>query len=169
MKLEKNIYLIGFMGAGKSSVSRAMKEISGLQEIDMDEAIVQREGKTISEIFEQNGEDYFREIETAVLEGLASQTGLIVSCGGGVILKEENRRTMKESGEVVYLSAEAETIYERVRHGKNRPLLNGNMNVEYIRKLMEERMSSYQLAKTCEVATDGKNPEVIAEEIFRMI
>lgn len=169
MQLDKNIYLIGFMGAGKSSVSRAMTEISGLDEVDMDAAIVSREGMTIPEIFEKKGEEYFRKAETEVLKELAGRQGVIVSCGGGTILKEENRKLMKKSGEVVFLSASPETIYERVKNGKNRPLLNGHMNVEYIRGLMEKRMPSYQQAKTMEIITDGKSPQKIAEEIFTII
>lgn len=169
MQLDKNIYLIGFMGAGKSSVSRAMTEISGLDEVDMDAAIVSREGMTIPEIFEKKGEEYFRKAETEVLKELAGRQGVIVSCGGGTILKEENRKLMKKSGEVVFLSASPETIYERVKNGKNRPLLNGHMNVEYIRGLMEKRMPSYQQAKTMEIITDGKPPQKIAEEIFTII
>ena len=140
MQLTKNLYLIGFMGAGKSSVSRAMAELSGLCEIDTDEEIVRREDRSIPEIFEQEGEIYFRETETALLRELAKKQGLIVSCGGGTILKEENRRLMKESGEVIFLSAKPETIYERVKNGKNRPLLNGHMNVEYIAELLAKRM-----------------------------
>lgn len=167
--MDKNIYLIGFMGAGKSSVSRAMAEISGLEEIDMDAAIVFREGMTIPEIFEKKGEEYFRRAETEVLKELARKQGVIVSCGGGTILKEENRNIMKESGEVLFLSASPETIYERVKNGRNRPLLNGHMNVEYIRGLMEERMPCYQQAKTKEIVTDGKLPQKIAEEIFTII
>lgn len=167
--MNKNIYLIGFMGAGKSSVSRAMAEMSGLKEVDMDAAIVSREGMTIPEIFENKGEEYFRKAETKLLKELAARPGVIVSCGGGTILKEENRDIMKKSGEVVFLSATPETIYERVKTGKNRPLLNGHMNVEYIRGLMEERMPSYQRAKTKEIITDGKLPQKIAEEIFTII
>lgn len=169
MHMEHNIYLIGFMGAGKSSVSRALAEISGLKEIDMDEEIVKRENQTIPEIFEKKGEAYFRDIETEILAELAEKKGQIISCGGGTILREENRKMMKESGEVVYLSATPETIYERVKNGKNRPLLNGHMNVEYIRGLMGKRMQAYRQAKTREVTTDGKNPAQIAKEILSEI
>ena len=163
MRTETNIYLIGFMGAGKSSVSRALAEISGLNEIDMDEEIVKREGRTIPEIFESEGEVYFRDVESGVLAELAKKTGQIVSCGGGTILREENRKLM---GEVIYLSATPETIYERGKNGKNRPLLNGHMSVAYIRELLEQRMPAYQQAKTREVVTDGKYPAEIAKEIF---
>lgn len=169
MQLEKNLYLIGFMGAGKSSVSRAMAELSGLCEIDTDEEIVRREDRSIPEIFEQEGEIYFRETETALLCELSKKQGLIVSCGGGTILKEENRRLMKESGAVIFLSAKPETIYERVKNGKNRPLLNGHMNVEYIAELLAKRMPCYEQAKTVEIVTDNKAPKEIAEEIFTSI
>lgn len=169
MHLDKNIYLIGFMGAGKSSVSRAMAELSDLEEVDMDAAIVSREGMSIPQIFENKGEAYFRKAETEVLKELAGKQGMIVSCGGGTVLKEENREIMKGSGEVVFLSATPETIFERVKNGRNRPLLNGHMNVEYIRELMEERMPYYEMAKTKEIITDGRPPQKIAKEIFTII
>ncbi len=169
MQLKKNIYLIGFMGAGKSSVSRAMAEKYGFRETDTDEMIVSREKMPIPQIFEKKGEAYFRNVETIVLKETAKKRGMVVSCGGGVILKEENRRLMKESGEVILLLAKPKTIYERVKNGKNRPLLNGNMNVEYIEKLLKERTPLYELAKTREIATEGKTPERIAEEIYRTI
>lgn len=169
MQRDKNIYLIGFMGAGKSSVSRTMAELSDLEEVDMDAAIVSREGMSIPQIFEKKGEAYFRKAETEVLKELAGKQGMIVSCGGGTVLKEENREIMKESGEVVFLSAKPETIFERVKNGRNRPLLNGHMNVEYIRGLLEERMPYYELAKTKEIITDGRSPQKIAKEIFTII
>ena len=169
MRLEKNIYLIGFMGAGKSCVSRAMAGKYGFREIDTDEMIVSREGMPIAQIFEKKGEDYFRDAETAVLKEAAAGKAAVISCGGGVILREQNRRLMRESGEVILLSAKPETIYERVKNAKHRPLLNGRMNVEYIADLIKERAPLYELAKTGEVITEKKTPEQIAEEIYGMI
>ena len=167
--MKKNIYLIGFMGAGKSSVSRALAQQYGMPEVDTDRRIADMEGMTIPQIFETKGEAYFRELETEELRLLSKKTGWIVSCGGGMILSEENRRLMKKSGEIVYLSATPETIFERVRHTRNRPLLNGNMNVDYIAKLMQERQPYYDMAKTRELATDGRTPEELADEIMGIV
>ncbi len=167
--MNKNIYLIGFMGVGKSTVSRRLAEMTGWKEVDMDEEIVAREGMAIPQIFEQIGEDYFRKVEADLLRALADTPGQIISCGGGVILKEENRSVMRASGEVVLLSATPETIYERVKTGRNRPLLNDNMSVSYIAGLMEKRMPYYEMAKTQEICTDDRNSEEIAKEIYKIV
>lgn len=161
--------MIGFMGVGKTTVSKQLREEIGWEEVDTDKVIVSKKKMGIPEIFEKYGERYFRDLETNILKDLAREEGKIISCGGGVILKEENRRIMKSSGKVVLLSASAQTIYEHVKKGKNRPLLNGNMNPAYIEKLMGERSPYYELAKDVEIVTDGLNPQEVAEEIIRVL
>ena len=164
-----NIYLIGFMGVGKTTVSKQLREEMDWEEVDTDKMIVSRKKMGIPEIFEKYGERYFRDLETNMLRDLAKEERKIVSCGGGVILKEENCRIMKSSGKVVLLTASPQTIYEHVKKGKDRPLLNGNMNPAYIEKLMEERKPCYELAKDVEIVTDGLNPQEVAEEIIRVL
>lgn len=161
----ENIFLIGFMGAGKTTVSRYLAKLLQYRELDMDQEIERREGKRISEIFSAGGEEGFRRLETALIGELETQHGLMVSCGGGAALREKNVASMKKSGVVVLLTAKPETIYERVRHGSSRPLLQGNMNVSYIRQLLEDRQSLYRAAADLIVSTDGKSPEEIAAEI----
>lgn len=167
--IEKNIYLIGFMGAGKSSVSQELARISGWREVDMDAEIVRREGRTIPDIFARDGEAYFRKIETELLEELAEDKGILVSCGGGVILSEVNRDIMKKSGEVIFLSASPETILSRVKQDENRPLLKGKKTVKDIQELLSQRIPYYEKALTRCVTTDGKNPTEIAKEIFTSV
>ncbi|MCI8326932.1 MAG: shikimate kinase [Lachnospiraceae bacterium] len=169
MRETGNIYLIGFMGVGKTTVSKKMREQIKWEEVDTDRFIVSEKGMEISEIFEKFGERYFRDLETNILKKLAKEGGKIISCGGGVILKEENRKIMKESGTVVLLTACADTIYEHVKDGTDRPLLNGNMNPAYIEKLMEERKPYYDLAKDVEITTDGKTPLEIAQEMIEIL
>lgn len=169
MKKTGNIYLIGFMGVGKTTVSKQLREEIGWKEMDTDKMIVSRKKMGIPEIFEKYGEKYFRDLETNILRELAGREERIVSCGGGMILKEENRKIMKSSGRVVLLSASPEVIYEHVKKGKDRPLLNGNMNPAYIGKLMEERNTYYDLAKDVEIMTDGLNPQEVAEEIIKKL
>lgn len=94
---------------------------------------------------------------------------MVVSCGGGAVLREENVALMKKNGTIVLLTAEPETIFERVRHSSERPVLNGNMNVEYIAGLMEKRRPKYEAAADLVVATDGKRTEEICKEICEMI
>lgn len=164
MKAE-NIFLIGFMGTGKTTVSRHLAKLLGYRELDMDQEIERREEQKIREIFAKKGEEHFRFLETSLIGELETQQGLLVSCGGGAALRQENVAGMKKNGIVVLLTATPETIYERVRHGSSRPLLQGNMNVPYIRKLMKDRESFYLEAADMIVPVDNKSPEKIAAEI----
>lgn len=167
--LNRNLYLIGFMGSGKTSVSKLLcSQVNGAW-VDMDEKIVEKEGCAITEIFAKKGEAYFREIETAVLEDIATTQGQVVSCGGGVILKDENIRIMRESGTVIYLSATPETIFQHVRFSNKRPVLNGNMNVEYISSLLEERKKYYEKAQDLTIITDGCQTQVVVNKIKKLI
>lgn len=165
----KNIFLIGFMGAGKSTIARTLKEQYDMQLLEMDEQIEAEQGMKISEIFAEKGEEYFRSLETLLLTGLQQQDNTVVSCGGGVPMRTCNVEAMKKSGKVVYLSAQPETIYERVRRFHNRPLLEGNMNVEYITGLMNARLPKYLAAADVTVETDGKAAEEICREIIALI
>lgn len=162
-----NIFLIGFMGAGKSTIARTLQTAYGMHLVEMDEQIEAEEGMKISEIFAQKGEAYFRSLETQLLEALQNQDNMVVSCGGGVPMRECNVEAMRKSGKIVYLSASPETIYERVRHFHTRPLLEGNMNVDYITQLMEIRMPKYMAAADLIVETDGKTAEEICAEVLQ--
>ncbi|MDD6057232.1 MAG: shikimate kinase [Clostridiales bacterium] len=160
-----NIYLIGFMGAGKSTVARRLEELTGAQRIEMDQRIEEQQKEKITDIFSKYGEEYFRDLETELLKSLVKQQNLIVSCGGGSVLRDENARLMKEAGRIILLSATAETVYERVKHSTNRPILNGNMSVEYIRELLEKRRARYESVADEMIVTDQKTVEQICEEI----
>lgn len=162
----RHIILIGFMGVGKSTISRELAFQTSRPELDTDQWIEEREGRTIEEIFAAEGEEYFRDLETALLDELGEMKPSIISCGGGMALRELNVRKLRAMGNIVLLMAEPETIFERVRHHTNRPLLKDNMNVEYIAKLMEKRRSFYEHAATVKVATDNKMISEIAKEIL---
>lgn len=164
---KKHISLIGFMGVGKSTVSRELHRQTGRAEIDTDARIVEQQGCSIARIFEEKGEPYFRQLETDLIDELGTLPPGIISCGGGMALRDLNVRKLQAMGEIVLLTAEPETIYERVKDSTNRPLLNGNMNVPYIRELMDKRRPFYEKAATIVVATDGKSVEEIAGEIVQ--
>jgi len=161
-----NIFLIGFMGVGKSTIAKLLAKELQAELVEMDETIEAEAGMSINEIFEKFGEQHFRDLETALVERVAKTGGAVVSCGGGAVLRPENVELMKQSGKIIFLSATPETIYERVKHSTNRPLLNGNMNVEYIRELMERRREAYENAADVVVSTDGKWKSQIVEEIL---
>ena len=161
-----NIFLIGFMGAGKSTIARTLQRELGFPLVEMDERIVQEQGMSINDIFAQYGEAHFREIESQLVVDLGKQEPSIVSCGGGVVVRPENTQNMKKSGRIVLLKASPETIFERVKNSTDRPILNGHMNVEYIAELMEKRRALYEEAADITSQTDGKTREQICEEII---
>lgn len=163
----KNIFLIGFMGVGKSTIARLLAKELDAELVEMDETIEAEAGITINEIFEKYGEKHFRDLESQLVERIADKGGAVVSCGGGAVLRAENVENMKKNGTIVFLSATPETIYERVRYSTNRPLLNGNMNVEYISQLMERRKSAYEAAADVVISTDKKDKSEIVEEILK--
>lgn len=162
---KSNIFLVGFMGTGKTTVSRQLSELLGYEEVDTDARIARQQDRSIAEIFAAQGEQAFREMETELLQEIGEENHKIISCGGGMALRQENVALMREHGVVVLLKAEPETIFERVRDDNGRPVLNGNMNVGYIRELMAKRMPYYQAAGEVVVATDGRSPQEIAGEI----
>lgn len=165
-KFKGHIFLIGFMGAGKSTVAAALEEKLGRRKIEMDAGIEKSAGQSINEMFETQGEAYFRDRETDFLFSLEKEAPSVVSCGGGVVVRDENTRFMKRTGKIVLLTAAPETVLERVRDSGERPILNGNMNVDFIRRLQEKRRALYEAAADLVVATDGKSVEEICGEIW---
>lgn len=161
----KNIVLIGFMGAGKSTVAAELRSRYGMEILEMDAIIAQREGMSIPEIFQTRGEEYFRDAETALLVELQARENTVVSCGGGTAMRERNVEQMKKIGPVFLLTARPETILERVKEDHSRPLLEGRKDGAYIAALMEARRPKYERACDWAVETDGKTAREIAEEI----
>lgn len=163
-----NIVLIGFMGSGKSTISRALSKVFAMDVIEMDQVIADREGMSISEIFEVHGEEYFRNLETELLREMQNRKGVVISCGGGVPMRDENVVEMKKNGKVILLTAAPETILDRVKNNHDRPLLENNKNVDFISELMEKRRSKYEAAADIVIQTDGKSAFEICEEIIHL-
>ena len=157
------------MGSGKSSVSLKLSELLKMEVIDTDKYIEKKESKTVDEIFNTYGKKYFRTCETNILKKLSKNKNTIISCGGGVILKDENITIMKNQGKVVLLTAKPENIYDRVKNSTIRPLLNNNMTIEYISQLMEDRKEKYLKAADMIIETDDKSIEQICKEIIEQI
>ncbi len=161
-----NIVLIGFMGAGKTTISDYLSMMFDMKLVEMDQEIAEREEMSIPDIFATYGEEYFRSLETNLLKELQTGKNCIISCGGGVALREENVIEMKKNGRVVLLTASPETIYDRVKDSNDRPLLKDNNNVEFIADLMEKRREKYEAAADVVIQTDGKSILQISEELI---
>ena len=167
--MKDNIFLIGFMGAGKSTVAECLHKLYGREVLEMDQVIENREGMKISRIFEIYGEEYFRRLETELLRELQERENLVISCGGGVPLRACNVEAMKKSGKVVFLMAAPRTVLERVRDSHDRPVIERNKNVGFIAELMEQRKEKYEAAADVTVVTDRRTPEEICDEIMEKI
>ena len=164
-----NIVLIGFMGAGKSTISDFLRTVFAMEVVEMDQIIAEREGMSISDIFETYGEEYFRNLETELLIEMQSRKNVVISCGGGVPMRERNVVEMKKNGRVVLLTAKPETILNRVKDNHDRPLLEGNKNVDFIADLMEKRREKYEAASDIVIETDGKDKLEICEELVHSL
>ncbi len=164
-----NIVLIGFMGTGKSTVSELLKRRFAMEVVEMDQIIAKRQGMSISDIFATYGEEYFRDLETNLLIEMQSKKNMVISCGGGVPMRERNVVEMKKNGRVVLLTAKPETILNRVKNNHDRPLLEGNKNVDFIADLMEKRREKYQTAADIVIETDGKSGLEICEELVKKL
>lgn len=161
-----NIYLIGLSGTGKSTVGKILSQIVQLPYIEMDEKIIEKDGSNIEQIFANKGEEYFRNIESKILTEISSNKGYIVSTGGGVPIKNENREIMLKSGFVVNLTASANNILLRVKKDGNiiRPLLGKKSSIESIKNMMVERKNIYKFAQLT-LNTSNKTPNDIANNI----
>ncbi|MBR0410212.1 MAG: chorismate mutase [Eubacterium sp.] len=164
-----NIVLIGFMGAGKTTISAQLSDAFAMQVIEMDQIIAEREGMTVSDIFEIYGEEYFRNAETNLLIEMQSRTNVVISCGGGVPLRERNVVEMRKNGKVVLLTAKPETILDRLKDDHSRPLLENNKNVDFVQNLMEKRREKYEAAADIVIVTDGKSEMEICEEVIQRL
>lgn len=165
-----NIVLIGFMGSGKSSVGRRFAEQTGRSFMDMDKLIEQREGRLISDIFEQSGEDYFRALETRVLAELSeSAEHMVISTGGGLPVKKSNHQYLKKLGTVVYLTVNADTVQRRLAGDTTRPLLAGGRPGEKIEALLQAREPIYREAADVVIATDRRSFTSIVNEMEEIL
>ena len=164
----KNIILIGYMGAGKTSVGKAYAGRFGKTLVDTDQLIEKEAGMPISQIFEEMGEEGFRRLESYVLEQLAKEPEeKIISTGGGLPMREENRRQLKHLGYVVYLEVKPDTVLKRLAGDSTRPLLQGDHVEETVQSMISLRSPVYRECACLTISVDEKTPEQIAEEIHR--
>lgn len=155
------------MGTGKTTISKILSRNLGLPLIDIDEEIEKHEGMTINEIFARFGETYFRDIESLIIKKISEMRGIIISTGGGSVLREENIKNLKKEGIIFCLMASPETIFKRTSSHDDRPLLKVPDPMSRIRELIDYRMPFYQKADFL-IPTDNLEPEEVAEEIIRL-
>jgi shikimate kinase len=167
------LFLIGYRGTGKTSVARPLALRLGWDWVDADVEIELRAGKSIASIFADDGEPAFRDLEAQVLADLAKRDKLVVACGGGVVLRPENRDILKRGGQVVWLQAAVETIVERlaadVSTSARRPSLTRLGQADEVRHLLEEREPLYRECADVAIVTQGRDPSEIAEIIVQKL
>ncbi len=163
-----NIFIVGFMGTGKTAVSKVLSDIKGMVYVDVDEEIVKALGMSIPDIFKEKSEEYFRSVETKILDDIAQKRGQIVACGGGIVLKDENIDIMKKHGIVVRLDAPAEEIYARISEDSNRPLAK-DKGIEGIKEMLKDRKEQYDKAADVVIDTSGMQIQDICSAILDAI
>ena len=165
--MKNNIVLVGFMGSGKTTVGKALAKLSGYDFVDSDLEIERAKNKSITEIFNENGEDYFRRAEAEIINELSSKSGLIIATGGGAVLNTENRNALKKNGFIVYLKVTPETVVSRLKNDTTRPLLAKPNRNEIIEQLINQREPLYQSICNVSICADG-DADMLAKNIFAL-
>jgi shikimate kinase len=163
----KPIYLIGFMGSGKTTIGKELAACLNQQVIDTDEEIVKRENKSINDIFAQHGEQYFRNLESHILNEM-NDRARVITTGGGIVLKPENRKWLSEKGIVFFLYATPEEIFKRIEMDHTRPLLKGDKKT-LIHDIYETRMPLYKETAHVIIDTTNKDTAEIIQEIIECL
>lgn len=161
----KPIFLVGFMGTGKSAVSKQLSKRLSLDLVDLDDKIEENTEMKIVDIFANHGEEYFRDCERQALLDSCELNNSVVSCGGGIVLNPANVEAMEAHGIAVCLDASAEVIYNRVKHSSHRPLLNVDDPLAKIRELLNKRNASYERI-SFHIATDELSLEEVCDKII---
>lgn len=164
----KTIVLIGMMGSGKTTIGKLLGEKLTLRSIDIDVIIEQNEKRTVSEIFQNEGEKYFRNIERETIEKNFTNKDLIISLGGGAFEDQLTQELLLKNSTVIYLKTSPNVILERIKNNTNRPLLKNQMTVGKIQSIILQRQKNYELANIT-ILTDNKNTDKIVEEILGVI
>ncbi len=165
----RNVILIGPMGVGKTTVGRALARINGMSFVDSDLALEQRTGVSVSTIFDIEGEEGFRQRETELLKELTRTGNSVIATGGGAVIMEENRKTLRSAGVVVYLSAPVQKLLKRTRNGRNRPLLQTHNPEQVLTDLMRVRDPLYRDVADLIVNVDDRSAQLIGRRIHEMI
>jgi len=163
----RKIVLVGYMGSGKTTVGKKIASDYGYTFVDTDEMIVEEAGMSIADIFAKYGEAHFREIESNILDKIVNMKGkVVISTGGGLPLKENNRKILKNIGKVYYLQTNADTVYDRIKGDTSRPLLMCDDPYKKICEMLSERDPIYRLAMDVLIDVNGQEIGEIARKII---
>ncbi len=168
LTMSKNIYLVGFMGTGKTTVGRQLAKVLKRQFVDLDDLIELREKKAIADIFAAEGEAYFRRLEAHTLKEVAKENDFIVACGGGIVINKDNIILMKETGKLLCLSATPEIILKRTQGFRHRPLLNVSNPKQKVELLFKLRAPFYALADKC-IDTSKLSVKQVVEKVLKIV
>lgn len=167
--MNKNITLIGMMGAGKSLISeRLSRRLDDYVAVDTDVVLEYHHNQFIPDMFKEKGEEYFRDAESKILEMVYTKDKMVVALGGGAFERAENRELVKKNSFVIYLKASPETLYERVKDSTDRPLLKKGFSKDDVAQILAKREANYMQADSV-VVTDGKTADEVVTEILGII
>lgn len=165
----ENIILIGFMGSGKTTVGKLLAKHLDMAFIDMDEAIESAQGKTVREIFDEQGESAFRTMETKYLEQSLEAKNMILATGGGVVMRPENVRLLDEIGTIIFLHASLEQLIAQLRNDTKRPLIQGENYEVKVKTLLEQREATYLSVADVIIQTTGKVITEVVDEVLDIL
>ncbi|MBV5308698.1 shikimate kinase AroK [Chromatium okenii] len=169
MMRAQNIFIVGPMGAGKSTVGRQLAEALSYSFKDSDQEIQRRTGVDIQTIFEFEGESGFRHRERQIIEELVNEERIVLATGGGAVLSPENRQNLSARGVVIYLHCSPEQQFSRTSRDRNRPLLETEDPLEKLRQVMEEREPLYRQVADLVVSTEKRGTSAVIKEIIRRL
>tara|TARA_X000000368_G_scaffold319801_1_gene257004 strand:- start:611 stop:1114 length:504 start_codon:yes stop_codon:yes gene_type:complete len=163
------VFLVGPMGTGKSTTGRNLSERVDYDFYDTDKLIEKAEGRKIKDIFEQDGEDYFRQKESEALSETKTLRNVVIATGGGIVEKKENRLFLEKEDKVIFLDSSPERQYERTKDSEKRPLLNHGDNLEILKKLYEKRFNFYEAVSKIKISMDNLDKEEILKKIINFL
>jgi shikimate kinase len=166
--MRRNIIITGFMGTGKSVVAKELARKLGMEFIDMDRIIEERQGTSIADIFARYGENYFRQQENKLVKELSQKENMVIATGGGTLLSSDNTEILSQKGEIICLYTDSQTIYNRVKRKNNRPLLKGKNILSEINRLLEERKKIYDNIKW-KIDNTNLNIQEVTDKIIALL
>ena len=164
-----NIILIGMRGAGKTTIAKLLSKKLQKEVIETDDLVAKKAGMTIVDIVKKNGWDYFRNLESEVIQDIAEKNNIIISCGGGVVTRQKNKDTLKQNGKVFWLQVSVATLLKRIGNDQNRPSLTGKPQKEDMEETLKNRYDLYKNTSNVIIDTEKLSKKEIAHKIIESL